>query len=69
MVLKRSSRTVVLSLVACLAFIAAAILAWDVPMADITNFLLLSFGLLVVLVISAALFIAVIKMLRRWLDR
>ncbi|GAA5317252.1 MAG: hypothetical protein AseanaTS_24560 [Candidatus Pelagadaptatus aseana] len=68
-VLKSSSRTVVLSLLACLAFIGAAIFAWGVPVSDITSILWLSLFLMASLVVAAALFMLLLKLGRRMTKR
>lgn len=65
---KRQKRTMFLSMLACVSFLALAVWSWGVPLDDIRQFLWLSLVLLTLLVVAAALLIAVLKF-ARWLLR
>ena len=66
---KRQKRTVFLSLMACLAFIALAVWSWGVPLPDILEFFWLSMALLALLIIAAALLVVLLKFARSLLQR
>ena len=65
----RHNRTVFLSLLACMAFIALAVWSWGVPIADVMHFFWLSLVLLLVVIGGAALLIFVLKFARSMLHR
>ncbi|AFU97307.1 hypothetical protein [Simiduia agarivorans] len=52
-----------LSLAACLAFILAAILAWDLPLSEAMRFALASLLALIVIMFAAALTVVTIHLL------
>lgn len=61
---KNQKRAILLSLLACLAFIALAVWSWGVPAADIQRLLWLSFMLLVLVIVAAGLLVLMLKFAR-----
>ncbi|SDK27641.1 hypothetical protein [Microbulbifer yueqingensis] len=47
---KKSRRSFLTSVLACIGFVAAAIWAWDLPVKDVLAYLVLLLGFLVVLI-------------------
>ncbi|WP_226704319.1 hypothetical protein [Microbulbifer elongatus] len=57
-------RSFITSVLACIAFIAAAIWSWDLPVADVLSYLVLMLIFLVVIVAAAFGFGALLSWLR-----
>lgn len=55
----------VTSLLGCLAFVASAIYAWDLPVEKALNFLVLCFVLVLLIVAASFITVFVIKQIRR----
>ncbi|MCK7597490.1 hypothetical protein M0G74_09440 [Microbulbifer sp. CAU 1566] len=68
MAIKRR-RSFVTSVLACVAFIAAAIWSWDLPVADVLSYLVLMLVFLAVIVAVAFGFGALINWLRNRKDK
>lgn len=66
---KRQKRTVFLSLLVCVTFVAVAIWSWGVPLDDILSFFWLSLALMALLIFGAALLVLVLKFARLILRR
>ncbi|SDZ76510.1 hypothetical protein [Microbulbifer marinus] len=62
---KKSRRSFVTSVLACLAFIAAAIWSWDLPVKDVASYLVLLLIFLAVIIAAALGFGALLSWLRR----
>jgi hypothetical protein len=61
---KRPRRSFITSVLACIAFIAAAVWSWDLPLQDIFSYLLLLLLFLFVIVAAALGFGALLNWLR-----
>ncbi|GMG87666.1 hypothetical protein [Biformimicrobium ophioploci] len=66
---KRSRRSFVLSILACLAFIGAAVFSWGMPVADVFKYLLLLLGILGAMILLALCAGALLNWLRARRDR
>lgn len=61
---QKRRRSFITSVLACIAFIAAAIWSWDLPVADVLSYLVLMLIFLAVIVIAALGFGALLHWLR-----
>lgn len=61
---KKSRRSFITSVLACVAFVAAAIWSWDLPVGDIASYLVLLLVFLLVIVVAALGFGALLNWLR-----
>lgn len=61
---KKSRRSFITSVLACIAFVAAAIWSWDLPVEDVLSYLVLLLIFLVVIVAAALGFAALLNWLR-----
>ncbi|WP_299583209.1 hypothetical protein [uncultured Microbulbifer sp.] len=61
----KSRRSFITSVLACVAFIAAAIFSWDLPVKDVLYYLALLLVALFVIIAAAVGFGAVLSWLRR----
>ena len=61
---KKSRRSFITSVLACIAFVAAAIWSWDLPVEDVLSYLVLLLIFLVVIVAAALGFAALLTWLR-----
>ncbi|MFC6635323.1 hypothetical protein [Microbulbifer taiwanensis] len=62
---KKSRRSFITSVLACIAFIAAAIWSWDLPVEDVASYLVLLLIFLAVIIVAALGFGALLSWLRR----
>jgi len=62
---KKSRRSFITSVLACIAFIAAAIWSWDLPVEDVATYLVLLLIFLAVIIGAALVFGALLSWLRR----
>lgn len=62
---KKSRRSFITSVLACAAFVAAAIWSWDLPVKDVLSYLVLILGLLLVIVAAGFAGGALLSWLRR----
>lgn len=60
---KRS--VMITSILGCMAFVASAIFAWDLPVEKALNFLVLCFVLVLLIVAASFITVFVIKQIRR----
>ncbi|AOS97627.1 hypothetical protein AUP74_02218 [Microbulbifer aggregans] len=61
---KKSRRSFVTSVLACVAFVAAAIWSWDLPVRDVLSYLVLLLIFLAVIITAALGFGALLNWLR-----
>ncbi|WP_346839634.1 hypothetical protein [Microbulbifer sp. SAOS-129_SWC] len=61
---KKSRRSFITSVLACIAFVAAAVWSWDLPFADIASYLVLLLVFLLVIIVAALGFGALLNWLR-----
>jgi hypothetical protein len=61
---KKIRRSFVTSVLACVAFVAAAIWSWDLPVSDVLSYLVLLLVFLVVIIAAAFGFGALLNWLR-----
>ncbi|GAA5525907.1 hypothetical protein Maes01_02480 [Microbulbifer aestuariivivens] len=61
---KKNRRSFAISVLACAAFVAAAIWSWDLPVADVLAYLALLLGFLLVIIAAAFGFGALLSWLR-----
>ncbi|WP_231757050.1 hypothetical protein [Microbulbifer elongatus] len=66
---QKRRRSFITSVLACIAFIAAAIWSWDLPVADVFSYLILMLVFLAVIVAVAFGFGALLNWLRRRNDQ
>ncbi|WP_323843889.1 hypothetical protein [Microbulbifer magnicolonia] len=62
---KKSRRSFITSVLACAAFVAAAIWSWDLPVEDVASYLVLLLVILAVIIAAAFGFGALLSWLRR----
>lgn len=62
---KKRRRSFITSVLACIAFVAAAIWSWDLPVADVLSYLVLLLVLLAVIIGAALGCAALLSWLRR----
>lgn len=62
---KKKSRSFITSVLACIAFIAAAIWSWDLPVEDVAAYAVLLLVFLAVIIVAALGFGALLSWLRR----
>jgi hypothetical protein len=64
-VFKRNSKSsIAVIMLACLAFLAAAVVAWGVPLSSLLDSLLILLVSLVVIIVIAAVLVALLKLSR-----
>lgn len=66
---KKRRRSFITSVLACIAFIAAAIWSWDLPVADVLSYLILMLLFLAVIVALALGFGALLNWVRNRRDK
>lgn len=67
---KRKPRSAVtVALIACAAFLALAVYGWDVPLSDLSSFLIITVGLLAAIIGAAFLMVILIKSVKRLISR
>ncbi|MBB3060807.1 hypothetical protein [Microbulbifer rhizosphaerae] len=62
---KKSRRSFITSVLACVAFVAAAVWSWDLPVEDVISYLVLLLIFLLVIIVAALGFGALLSWLRR----
>jgi high-affinity Fe2+/Pb2+ permease len=67
---KRKPRSAVtVALIACATFLALAVYGWDVPLSDLSSFLIITVGLLAAIIGAAFLMVILIKSIKRLMHR
>lgn len=62
---RKSRRSFITSVLACVAFVAAAVWSWDLPVEDVISYLALLLIFLLVIIVAALGFGALLSWLRR----
>lgn len=62
---RRSRRSFITSVLACIAFVAAAVWSWDLPVEKVLSYLVLLLVFLMVIIVAALGFGALLSWLRR----
>ncbi|MGL6160286.1 hypothetical protein [Microbulbifer sp.] len=62
---RKSRRSFITSVLACVAFVAAAVWSWDLPVEDVISYLVLLLIFLLVIIVAALGFGALLSWLRR----
>ncbi|WP_308367869.1 MULTISPECIES: hypothetical protein [unclassified Microbulbifer] len=62
---RKSRRSFITSVLACVAFVVAAVWSWDLPVEDVISYLVLLLIFLLVIIVAALGFGALLSWLRR----